>query len=198
MEKTANRITSFFIAQGAASEDDRDIFVYGLVIALSTAMNILVTGVIGVICGVPLKMLAYIIPYTALRFSAGGSHANSFLGCVSVSAVIQITVALLILYTPANLQTPAAIILLTVTAALVFKFAPVEHPNRPISSPERVGFRRRARATVLTETFVCLSLILLQIRVYPFCVALGAAVSGILLLPELIRQKSYQNEGRKI
>jgi radical SAM protein with 4Fe4S-binding SPASM domain len=34
MEKTANRITSFFIAQGAASEDDRDIYVYGLVIAL--------------------------------------------------------------------------------------------------------------------------------------------------------------------
>ncbi|MDR1328917.1 MAG: accessory gene regulator B family protein [Oscillospiraceae bacterium] len=195
MEKTANRIASFFIAQGAAEEDDRDIYVYGLTIGLSTAVNILVTAVIGVICGIPLKMLAYILPYTALRLSAGGSHANSFWGCVSVSAVIQITTALLILYTPENLQAPAAAILLAVTAALIFKFAPVEHPNRPISTPERAGFRLRARATILAEALVCLTLILLQIRVYPFCIALGAAVSGILLLPGLSGRKSRYKGG---
>jgi accessory gene regulator B len=182
-EKAANRITSFFIAQGAASEDDRDIYVYGLTMGLSTAQNILVTAVIGCLLGVPLKALAFILPFALTRLFAGGAHAKTSWGCVIASAAILASALLIIRFTPPAAQTPAALALLVSSVTLVFLFAPAEHPNRPISPRERVRFRRRSRATAVITAGLCLGLILTQIRDYPFCISLGLAAAGASLTP---------------
>jgi accessory gene regulator B len=189
MEKAANRITSFFIAQGAASEDDRDIYVYGLVIALSTAQNILVTAVIGLLLGVPLKALAFILPFALTRLFAGGAHAKTSWGCVIASAAILASALLLIRFTPLSAQTPAALALLASSVTLVFLFAPAEHPNRPISPRERVIFRRRSRVFALIIAGLCGGLILTQIREYPFCISLGFAAAGVSLTPGAMKRR---------
>ncbi|MDR1328611.1 MAG: accessory gene regulator B family protein [Oscillospiraceae bacterium] len=189
MEKTANRIASFFIAQGAAEEDDRDIYVYGLTIGLSTAQNILLTALVGFLLGVPLKALAFILPFAVTRLFAGGAHAKTAWGCAVSSAAILASALLLIRFTPETAQTPATLGLLTVSAALVFLFAPAEHPNRPISPRERATFRRRSRAIALVTAGICVGLILMQIRDYPFCISLGLAAAGATLTPGTIKRR---------
>jgi accessory gene regulator B len=183
MEKAANRITSFFITQGAAAEDDRDIYVYGVTVALSTGQNILLTALVGLALGVPLKALAFILPFTLLRLFAGGAHARTAWGCTLASALILTVALLLIRITPAAAQTAAAIILIAASVMLVFILAPAEHPNRPIAKGERAVFRRRSRAAVIIIAAVCAGLILTQIRDYPYCISLGLAAAGVSLTP---------------
>ena len=58
LELFANRVADFLIRSGSATEDIRDICVYGIEASLSHIINFFLTLLVGFIFGIPLELIA--------------------------------------------------------------------------------------------------------------------------------------------
>ena len=93
MEFLADRIADYFIRNGAAEEENRDIYVYGLIHVFSHSIGLAVAMVVGFSFSIPFEVLVFFIPLTMVRISAGGYHAGTFWRCIAVSVLTILAVA---------------------------------------------------------------------------------------------------------
>jgi accessory gene regulator B len=194
MEILADRIASFLILQGKATEKDRDIYIYGIIVTFSVIVNAFITLVVGFVFHIPLQVLAYIIPFMMLRMSCGGYHAKSFCGCIAMSSFTQFMIVFSIVYMPKNLEVFATIGLFIFTGTIIFLFAPVEHKNRPLDHDERKRFRRRSRIIAIGIMGLDMIFVILQIEIYSFCIALGLVTAALALLLEVVMKRGEKVE----
>jgi len=101
----------------------------------------------------------------------GGMHASSHLKCIIASLFISY---ICIFTYPSVINYPAIIaLLLAVSVFIVFKIAPVVHPNHPVTENRKDIMRIRAIAIILIE----LILICIAYRYMPEFVASVATIS---------------------
>jgi accessory gene regulator B len=188
LELIANKITDFFVRNGAAAEDDRDIYVYGLIVTFSHAIGLVITLLLGFLLAVPLKLLIFFAMFTALRVSSGGYHAGSFWKCTVVSLLMMFAVVIVIRFTPGIVHIPLMFALSIASILIVFRFAPVAHENRPLSADEVKKFRERSRLVVLGCVFISLLFLIFGSPSYSFCGSLGIGVSAGSTLAAFLKQ----------
>lgn len=182
MTKFAERTISYLIDQGSVSEDERDIYEYGFLLMASLSVNLLVTTAIGLAFRMPLAMLAMFIPFAALRTVSGGYHAESFGGCVVISAVgIAASIAAM-RFAPESALHLTATCLSVFTLAVVFILAPVQHSNRPLDSAEINKFRKLSRITVIAAIIVSQIFFITRVPLYGFSISIGITLSGAATL----------------
>ncbi|MDF2484207.1 MAG: Accessory regulator [Herbinix sp.] len=68
----------------------RDIYAYGLEVAISSLVNIIITVAIAMIFGIELKVIAYMAAFVPLRITCGGKHAKSHLQCTSLFMLMML------------------------------------------------------------------------------------------------------------
>ena len=187
MEQIANNITNFFIRNGAATEDTRDIYVYGLTIAFSHGIALMFTLLFGIVFRVPvLKLLAFFIPFTVTRTSVGGYHAGRFWSCAVISVLTMLGSIASIQYFSSNGLISVGVSILGVVG--IFAFAPVENANRPLIDGEVIKFRNRSRLIGVSCVAIVLGLAILGKPAYAFCVALGLIIPAVSAVVAVIQQ----------
>jgi accessory gene regulator B len=198
LSRFTEKAVSHLVSAGSVPEGNRDIYEYGFYLMASLAVNLLISTVIGFVFGMPLAMLSMFLSLSALRTVSGGYHAASFGRCAAVSAASITAAIAAIRFTPEFARIFVAAVLSALTLLVVFVYAPVGHPNRPLSTSEIVKFRKVSRVAVIIAVIISLVLFLMRASLYGFSIAVGIALSGTATLLAALKNQGVEHNGGKV
>ena len=157
LEQIALKLTAYMIKHEAVPAEDEDIYVYGWSLILSHTASLSTMLLAAALTGELLGALVFMAFMFVLRPYAGGYHADSYLKCFVLS-VGGFGVALLIaLFFPVYFL-DWLLILLPVAAVTTFVFAPVGHPNKPLTAQRKQKNKKISRTVVAVQTILILGL----------------------------------------
>lgn len=185
IESLAGKIADFLRMKLQLDEEKRDVIRYGLIGLLQVITLFLLITLIGVITGTLYE--SYIVFFTVgyLRKSTGGAHSSTMWGCNTVSVL---SISLLAVSSRYLLGMPiepilnyGSSVLLFITGLLIFiKYVPIDSPNKPIASPEKIK-RLRRESFMKLLLFFLLTLIAInraniEVRFYSISMSIRLAI----------------------
>jgi len=195
LEIVSSKVVDFLIHYGSATEDIRDILLFGVESTFSLLINLIVTLLVGLLFRIPLELLMFFVPFSVLRMLSGGIHAKTFQGCAVASLLVMLTVSALIYVDFGIAVLPLSIILILISIFTIFIIAPVVHINHPLNESDTTRFRKHSRITVIVCTFICLGLLALGAIRYMFYISMGVFVAaGSTLIAHLQKKGGSPHE----
>lgn len=185
IESLAGKIADFLRMKLQLDEEKRDVIRYGLIGLLQVITLFLLITLIGVITGTLYE--SYIVFFTVgyLRKSTGGAHSSTMWGCNTVSVL---SISLLAVSSRYLLGMPiepilnyGSSVLLFISGLLIFiKYVPIDSPNKPIASPEKIK-RLRRESFMKLLLFFLLTLIAInraniEVRFYSISMSIRLAI----------------------
>lgn len=178
----SEKMADALVGSGAARQEDRDIYVYGLDVLLSTAANIACILALGILLGRMMETLLFLAFFITLRSAAGGFHANTHLKCFLIMlAAYACAMALIAVLPPVSFWW-AALAFAGAAVAIVAALAPAPHENRPVSQREFIKFRKLSMWLVVLEAYAVAMCVALSVAAMAFAAALGMLASAASLV----------------
>ena len=148
----AKRITDKCIELHIISENEI-VYQYGFAMLLSYSIGATFILMYGIFSSQLLESIIYLALFDKIRCHAGGYHANSYLKC-NLSFIslffVYITISKLTSFT-------FIFLLASLLFIAIYKFLPIEHPNKPLSAKQRIESKR----IVIFRIIICLIVALL-------------------------------------
>jgi len=188
----ARNVSSFFVAHGIIQEADWEVYVYSFEILFSTAVSFLAVTILAIVSRTLAFTLLYMTGFVPLRILAGGYHAKNHFRCFLVLLAVYSAFLLLINSMPTDViaQTTIMLILLSLSVLSVFRFAPSEDRNKPLSTEESVRFKKRSRlAIVCYSVLVGLQIVFVSNKIFAFALTLGVFTVAVSLLANFIKNE---------
>lgn len=185
--KLSERIADGFEKQRVISSEDKELYRYGVQQGLNLLLNLLTTFVIGILCGMLMASLLFIVVYMPLRSFAGGYHAKTHLRCYLYSILMITAVLLVIRFLPLGMLICSCLML--VGGIIIVLLAPVEDSNKPLDEAEQCVYRKRTQLILSVETVLFLAFIFLHVKVCYSTIAMAVLSIGILLIAGTLKNK---------
>ena len=172
-------------------DQDSDWYVYGTELLFITIIKFVGLFILAYMLGLIKEALVFIIAFSTLRNQAGGVHSDSFLRCLIVTNIVTFTSIFLVKYLLVDFATILVPILLILSLIIVFKYAPIDTPNRTLNDTEIQKFKRRSRGVVVIgSAIIIINLILFSSSiVYSAIAATGFFCEAVTLTPPVARRK---------
>lgn len=149
LENFIHKMTDGFVENGTICAQDKELYEYGLRQGLIMLCHLVTTIVIGIIFGMLLESIMYMLFYIPLRIFAGGFHTKTQLRCYFLTIVL--TTAVLALIRWVSWTNTLCIGLSAIAAMVIFIMAPVEDANKPLDEVEMTVYRKKARIMLGVE-----------------------------------------------
>ena len=192
IEKLALKTAVFFSNNRIIDSDDVEAYAFGLEILFSTIINFAVVLVIVVLTREILAFVLFFASFIPLRLNAGGFHAKTHIGCTAVLVAALFVYVAALKFMPDTAKIISAAISLIISSLTIFVFAPVEHPNNPLSNKSRLKLRKKAIILLCLWSALCILLFFLHPDM-SFYIASGVSLSAASMLAEKIK-KSLMRE----
>ena len=154
----SKEITRHFVRKGVIREEKAPIYSYGFELLLATCVNIILVVAISAIFHHTYAGLFFLLAFIPLRTTAGGYHANSHFSCCCVFVGVYVLSLAIVSLMSSKGAPYVCVILAVVSSVIVFRFAPVEAENKPLS--QRLRKTNRHRSVVISSLNLLLALIL--------------------------------------
>jgi len=118
---------------------NRYTYYYGFQIIYGGINKFLLLIILGILLNILPQFLITTISFVLLRIFSGGLHFNSYPKCSYISLLSFTIIALLAKYICLNQL--ASLLIFIFVFIIILKYAPVEHPNRPLTSVEKRKFK---------------------------------------------------------
>lgn len=188
--KLAKRTVDFFGEKQIIGEDEADAYVYGMELLYSLLFNMILAGCIAILTGMLVPIVAFLITFIGLRQCIGGYHAKTHLGCMTIFAVVLLIFSVLARWIAIPSEPWVCVMAVILSILLVCKFAPVEHPNKPLSPDEKARLKKRGLGMVLVVSALILVMIpLAVVRRYGLYLSLGQLTATLAMLCEVLKNK---------
>lgn len=140
--------------------------------------------------------LCYLCSFMVLRRVAGGYHAQSHARCITLSVLNYILCLVLLKATPIAWQIGISISLMLWAIFAIWRFAPVDHPNKPFSHEAYGSFRKKSRIMIVLGSIAVLSAILMPDDQWAYSLALGfcSAATSVMIGKWIQGGKSHDSE----
>lgn len=149
LEQFAEDITFILVKNKIIDIDERDIYIYGFQIIISTLTITMFLLILGIILDKVVLTLFFILTFIILRSCTGGYHAEKFSGCFVITTLIYLSELLINYLLLDKYKTVLGMIFVIVSTAVIYKLSPVEHENNPLSLDEKKKFKKISRITIL-------------------------------------------------
>ena len=162
MEKLAKQLASE-IAQSLSYDKEKEAVVaYGLIAIIQISITIFLVLLFGVLLGAPVEALIICFSASILRKYSGGAHADTPELCTAISVVYCTSTAFISksLFAANYSSFTMAISVLIIyglSFLIVYKFAPVDSPNKPIKAQKKK--RMRKGSFILLSIYFALSVV---------------------------------------
>lgn len=187
MQYISNSIAKWAIKNNFIQEDDQELFNYGIKLFFRFIENILMALVIGICMGLLWESIVFSICYISLRRYAGGYHAKTPGKCFILSVILIVAVLSIIKYSAFTNIVPQFICVF-IAAVTIFRWAPIESPNKPLSLMEKKAFQKKSRVILIIELVLYLVLVTTY-KIIPLCIALAIICSGVMILISITLEK---------
>ncbi|KXL51652.1 accessory regulator protein B [Anaerotignum neopropionicum] len=149
--KFANTWANWLVENGA-SRDDYEIYAYGAECMLNELFSDLLLIITALLFHKTFEMILWMLFFTPLRIHLGGMHASSHLKCILSSILLSY---LCIFTYPLIIEFPPILgFILAISIFIVYKIAPVVHPNHPVSENRMLQMRKRALFILFVEIII--------------------------------------------
>lgn len=163
------------------------IYEYGFELLLSTLFNTIFILLIGYVLNIFIEVLIYMLAFGSLRVLAGGYHAGSHLSCfVKYTSVAVVFIFLIENFQISYLEQTLLIGYLSlVSIFIVFKYAPVDSTNKPMSHNKKGVYKTRSRIfiTIFSISIVLITSITPCNNYYITIVTGAVFIESITLIP---------------
>lgn len=180
------RIAEVWCDSNVISGSDREEYIYGLELLISTIVNLFYLILISFLFGKQQLLIPYLLSFIPVRIFAGGYHARTHWGCVTFTTILYSLALLCVHIVPARLSTQVSYIIALFSLVVILSLSPVAAVNKPLSRGECKIFRRISliiSTLILTITFV-IDFFRLHINdevVLAFLYGEGAAATSLMI-----------------
>lgn len=175
--KPEEKCVDWLCRQGAIEEEDRELYQYAIYRIGITLAPLALSVLVGVIMGMAVESLLFMLPFMCLRKYSGGYHAGKAWICVILSTVAMASGTWL----SGKMQNSFVIILLLVISAIsLWIKSPVAHENRRLTPDEAVEYRKKAHMILGIFIVVYAGVSLFRLQTYAVAVALGVALAAVM------------------
>lgn len=190
----ANRIVDFIYANTELSEEQREIYIYGYEIIISSAVTFILLVMTGLIFGRLPESIIFFLVFYILRQKTGGYHAETYLKC---NLIFEINIILVMLLTLIDFSL-SVLIAVNIAAyvlciAAILILAPIENINKPIPADSRQKFK--IMALVLAFIFEIASICLLKYDGFSLCISMAMASTAFaMIINQKERNKTHEKK----
>lgn len=183
------RIIAAAINKGVINAADAEAYEYALSIFFLTLSGIGSMLIAGALFGRFWESIFFIVFFKLLRESAGGAHSNSAFICYALSLLTFIIIAAVSFATFLARVNNVLFVLLLFSCAVLLRYAPQAHENKPATENETKYYRKRT--LVIAGIEVAAILFIWRLALSP--VILFYALSAFNLASALVFIKAMQN-----
>ncbi len=176
----SERITNRLIRNEVISEDDRDIYQYGMEQLLSTSLMLVAMVILGMALGEGWQCLLLVMAFKAIRIYAGGYHASTQRRCFLLSTLVTIAALSVIKFFEIDYFICFGLWMLS--SVLILVLSPVEALNKPLDEIENMIFRRRTILVWGVEAIIIVVFAFLKLSQISVCIAFAQIVLGASLI----------------
>lgn len=166
-------------------EEEAEVYGYGLELLIVTILKIIGFIIIAFTLDLVKETLIFTIYFSGLRIQAGGYHARTPFKCFVSTIIIMFPGILLVRLIPIEKQLYYILISTTISIFLIYKYAPVESKNKPLTREEDRIYRRRSLMTVIVGSIIIFLLICLS-KSFTYLGSIGLTgflIESVTLIP---------------
>ena len=178
LEKFAGWLVGWMLAGQAFPKEDAPLVSFGILQGLRTMIEIFML-LTGLFMNLLWQGALILIAFMPLRIYAGGYHARRPMQCAVKTWLLFFGILLLYRFAPGLLW--VQILLLAITGLSLWKFAPVEHENKPLEEYEIIKYRKLAFGIYGAETVLFVMLRLLGAVGAARCIVLGMGMMLVVM-----------------
>lgn len=192
--KLAKSTACFFVEKQLVKKEDEEVYAYGMELLYSSILNIALAAIIAIITNTVYPTAAFLTAFIVIRQYIGGYHAKTHLGCMSIFAVVLCCFAVLSRYIPTECEILISMPAIGLSMFLILKFAPVEHPNKPLTDKEKSRLRKSGIISAFTVFILVLIMsVFTSTRRYGMYISLGQLTASTAMLCEIIKHTRMNN-----
>jgi len=168
MEQTVRRLANKIARSLGYDAEKEAVVAYGLIAIVQVTVTVLLVLVLGLLLGVVWEALTVCFSVSIYRRYSGGAHADDANFCTLVTVVYCSLAALAsrwlaAAYGPAPML--AAIVLVYAFVFLAtYRYAPVDSPNKPVTSKKKIK-RVRTASFIIVSVYFALQLCLFLFKI---------------------------------
>lgn len=185
MEELSQRCSDIFVKYKIVSDAERDIYVYGFELLFTTLFSTISILAAAVFMEKITEAVIFIAVFFVIRMFSGGYHANTHWGCFFITNAVFF-VSLALTDRMEGFSTFVRITLFLAAAVFIWIFAPMVHPNQPLT-PEKFSKNRRLTHICLFMTIV-MTVLLYALDYRRLAVSVGSALMMVCMMM-IIKQK---------
>ena len=186
-KKLAYKFANILVNNEVIANDDLEIYRYGFETLIYFIVNISVALLIGIIFDKFIHTIMFLSCYCTLRQFTGGYHARNYTECTMTFAVSYILIIMITNSIDIYRVKYLLIILLLISMTIIYKVAPLEHRNKPLSINEKMKYKKIIKKITLAIAIIVItSLMLNVISDYIIYFALAMFLIVILLLVQIM------------
>ena len=163
MEKASNYLATQISSFLALDEDSKDVLAYGAFTILHTLSSIFFVLLLGILFKVPLEALVISFSASILRKYSGGIHASTSNRCIVIGGIVFVGLAIVVKHL-VMLDVSINLLLILgsfiIACYIMFKNAPKDTPNKPITNQE-IKKKLRKKALKVVYVFGLISILLM-------------------------------------
>ena len=187
LTRLAKRTAHFFVVKKVVEPEDEEIYAYGTEMLYSAVVNIAAAILIALITKTVAQSAAFLAAFFILRQYAGGYHAKTHAGCLTIFTVVMLGFTAAVYFMPSNFYLSLSVLCSAVATLLVIWLAPVEHPNKPLDPKERPALRAKSVVFVIAAAVLSMILSVYDAKDYSMYISLGCFTAAAAMTVEKIK-----------
>lgn len=176
------------------NKEEREVYIYGTELMLSSIVGILALIIVSVCIGQCFQWLPFLVGFVPLRLLGGGYHAKNHRCCILTFTVIYV-VCTILTKTIQTAKVIIAIFSIPVFFTICF-FSPVEPENKVLSIAVRATNRRKSILLAVFNAIIAFLYLsnIIGDHIWITTYLTGFISAGILILIVVLTRNEDQNE----
>jgi len=163
MEKMAKQLACNIASSLGYDKEKEAVIAYGLIAMIQITITVLIVLLFGILIDAPVEALIICFSASILRKYSGGAHAKTPELCTFITVVYCTLTAFLAKNVIATIYSPtpmiiAILIIFGLSFLIIYKFAPVDSPNKPITTEKKIK-RMRKGSFIILALYLTLSIV---------------------------------------
>ena len=182
ISKLSNQITKYLLKKNVISDEEKELYDYGLFMIISYIVFFLVSILFGMVLNILFSSILFYISFCLVRNFAGGIHANSEIKCNIITTVsILISEILIKIFIDYSLVS-IAFVMLIISSICFCVIKPVTTSQKEISQQEKLHFHKNV--VMFTISILLISIISMVFNIYSVTITLsvGLSLANVLLI----------------
>lgn len=172
----SQKLSLGLLKSNAINQEELNVYAYGIQLLILSIIDWCITFLFVLLIGEIYLSAVYFLVFFILRRHCGGYHAETHMRCIVISNMVYVLSVLI----SANMRYEnfKAVLIVgeIINLMILYKFSPVEHPNKPIAESEIIRHKKQGRLFNIIISSVAVGNVLVGINQYA-CVILMAQLS---------------------